>query len=511
MIRAVDLVKSFGSHRVLDGTSFEAFEGNITLLIGSNGAGKTTTMRLVAGLARPDAGHVEIEGCSAQSDGRRYRSMLSFLPQSPAFHPRFTCRQILKFYAALRGVPASRIQEVLALSGLEDAAHKPSGYLSGGMRQRLGLALLLLPSTPVLLLDEPGLSLDPEWRDRLQVILHEESAKGRAILATTHLLAEWNGRADVCLLCEDGIIKGGVNPQALTSTTTEEPSFPPSQAPEPSPAEGEKKQVVRKFNVPPLREFHAFRAILGREIHAAFMNRYLQTFTILALFGGLASVWMSDNIEAIAHLTLQACLYGIPLFAMLLGVSSARMESEEWPMLFSQPVRRSSIFLGKFLSAWGVFTLLLAVLFVPGLFVGASVGGTLMRWIESTGLGAVFVALGLYVGVSAGDRVRALIAGLVAWLVLFFAFDLAALGLAGWEFMQKFPSFWIALLMLNPLDAFRIQALFNLEQIPAETAAKAPLAAWWLDNANICFFLIAILWTALLLVFTIRRMNRVEV
>lgn len=506
MIRAVDLVKSFGKHRVLEGVSFEALEKNITLLIGSNGAGKTTTMRLVAGLARPDSGYVEIDGCSAQKDGRRYRSLLSFLPQSPAFHPRFTGRQILKFYAALRGVSSSRINEVIALAGLENMVDKPSGHLSGGMRQRLGLALLLLPQTPVLLLDEPGLSLDPQWRDRLQVILHEESAKGRTILATTHLLGEWNGQADVCLLCDGGTIKGGVDPNALAFFRGSEGSA--SDRPD---AKSKKPVSSRAQSPPPPRESKAFWAILKREIHAAFMNRYLQTFTVLALAGGLSSVWMSENLEAISHLTLQACLYGIPLFAMLLGVSSARMESEEWPMLFSQPIRRSSIFLGKFLASWGTFALLLAVLFVPGLFVGAPIGGITMRWIESTGLGSVFVALGLCVGVSATDRVRALIAGLVVWLALFFAFDLAALGLAGWTFMQKLPGFWIALLMANPLDAFRIQALFSLEQIPAETAAKAPLATWWLNNARVCFFIISAIWTLVLLTISIRRLNRIEV
>ncbi len=509
MIRAVNLVKSFGSHRVLDGESFEADAGKITLLIGPNGAGKTTTMRLAANLARPDSGWVEIDGCSAQADARHYRSLLSFLPQSPAFHPRFTCRQILKFYAALRGVNPGRIAEVLALAGLEEAADKQSGHLSGGMRQRLGIALLLLPETPALLLDEPGLSLDPEWRDRLQEILREESAKGRAVLVTTHLLAEWNGKADVCLLCEDGNIRGGVDPNALAFSSGEKntaPSAPPSR-------DGGENVAPPALSFPAqsARKPRSFLAILSREIHAAFMNRYLQTFTALALAGGLASVWMSDNLEAIAHITLQACLYGIPLFAMLLGVSGARMESEEWPLLFSQPVRRSSIFFGKFLAAWGVFALLLAVLFVPGLFVGAPTGATLARWGESIGLGAVFVALGLCVGVSAGDRVRALIAGLVAWLALFFIFDLAAVGLAELPFMQKLPGFWVALLMLNPLDAFRIQALFSLEQIPMESAAKEPLAAWWIANANMCFFGIAAIWTFTLLAITIRRINRVEV
>lgn len=506
MIRASNLVKSFGAHRVLDSESFEAVDGQITLLIGPNGAGKTTTMRLVATLARPDSGIVEIDGCSAQSDGHRYRSLMAFLPQSPAFHPRFTCRQILKFYAHLRGVPSARINEVIVQTGLEEVADKPSGHLSGGLRQRLGLALLLLPDAPVLLLDEPGLSLDPEWRDRLQEILHEEARRGRTVLVTTHLLHEWNGEADVCLLCQDGKIHSGVDPHALSFVIDDKSSSAAQGARSPR-----RPSRPENTGVPPVPPGKPFRAVVSREVHATFMNRYLQTFTVLALAGGLASVWMSENLEAVAHLTLQTCLYGIPLFALLLGVSSARMESEEWPTLFSQPVRRSTIFLGKFLAAWGVFALLLIILFVPGLFVGAPPVAAAAQWFESTCLGAVFVALGLCVGVSAGDRVRALVAGLVAWLVLFVAFDLAVAGLAGWPFMQRLPGFWVGLLMINPLDAYRIQALFGLEQIPAETAAKAPLAAWWLDHAHACFFAVAALWTTILLAMTVRRMNRMEV
>ena len=93
--------------------------------------------------------------------------------------------------------------------------HERTGALSGGMRQRLGLALLLLPESPVLLLDEPGISLDPGWRTRLQEILREEAAQRRAVLVTTHLIAEWNGIADRCLLCRDGEIEREIDPNDL--------------------------------------------------------------------------------------------------------------------------------------------------------------------------------------------------------------------------------------------------------------------------------------------------------
>lgn len=89
------------------------------------------------------------------------------------------------------------------------------GALSGGTRQRLGLALLLLPDAPVLLLDEPGLSLDPTWRKRLQKTLRFEAERGKAVLVTTHLIAEWNNIAHRCLLCRDGKIERELDPKNL--------------------------------------------------------------------------------------------------------------------------------------------------------------------------------------------------------------------------------------------------------------------------------------------------------
>jgi ABC-2 type transport system ATP-binding protein len=121
----------------------------------------------------------------------------------------------LRFYAGLRGVPVSRCEAMLQLTGLGEVAKVRTEKLSGGMRQLLGIAFLLLADAPVLLLDEPGLSLDPGWRKWLQQKLRFEAERGKAILVTTHLIAEWNNVADRCLLCRDGIIERELDPRNL--------------------------------------------------------------------------------------------------------------------------------------------------------------------------------------------------------------------------------------------------------------------------------------------------------
>lgn len=206
MITTRKLTKKYGRQTVLHGVSMELRAGEITLLTGSNGAGKTTTLRIIAGLTRPSSGEAEVLGIDAVRARRRAQQNLAFLPQGTGFHPRFSCRQILTFYARLRGLPAERIDAVLQLTGLEDESHKRVGALSGGLRQRLGFAILLMPDAPVLLLDEPGLSLDPEWRERLQSQLRDEAARGKTVLVTTHLLAEWSGTGYRRLLCHDGLV-----------------------------------------------------------------------------------------------------------------------------------------------------------------------------------------------------------------------------------------------------------------------------------------------------------------
>jgi ABC-type multidrug transport system ATPase subunit len=189
--------------------------GEITLLVGPNGAGKTTTMKVLAGLVRPNGGNARINSFDVVSERIKAQRALSYLPQRPNFHPRLTCAEIIRFYARLRGVALSRCEAMLNQAGLREFERMRIGELSGGTRQRLGIALLLLPDAPVLLLDEPGLSLDPTWRKRLQETLRFEAARGKVVLVTTHLVAEWNNVAHRCLLCCDGRIERELDPTNL--------------------------------------------------------------------------------------------------------------------------------------------------------------------------------------------------------------------------------------------------------------------------------------------------------
>lgn len=217
-ISAENLSKSYGDNPVLRGLSFEAAPGEITLLVGPNGAGKSTTMKILAGLVRPESGRARIGRFEIAAQRTEAQRLLAYLPQNPHFHPRLTCAEILRFYARLRGVALSRCQTVLELAGLREFEQTRTGALSGGTRQRLGLALLFLPDAPVLVLDEPGLSLDPTWRERLQNMLRLDAGRDKTVLVTTHLIREWNNVANRCLLCRDGRIERELDPADLPHT-----------------------------------------------------------------------------------------------------------------------------------------------------------------------------------------------------------------------------------------------------------------------------------------------------
>jgi ABC-type multidrug transport system ATPase subunit len=221
MIAAEYLTKSFGRKAVLRGISLHADAKQITLMVGPNGAGKSTTIKALAGLIRPNSGAARVNGFDILDQRIAAQRSMAYLPQRPSFHPKLTCLEVLRFYAGLRGVPFSRCEAMLQLTGLGEVARVRTEKLSGGMRQLLGLAFLLLADAPVLLLDEPGLSLDPDWRKWLQQKLRFEAERGKTILVTTHLIAEWNQVADRCLLCRDGVIERELDPTNLPADFSE--------------------------------------------------------------------------------------------------------------------------------------------------------------------------------------------------------------------------------------------------------------------------------------------------
>jgi ABC-type transport system involved in multi-copper enzyme maturation permease subunit len=251
-------------------------------------------------------------------------------------------------------------------------------------------------------------------------------------------------------------------------------------------------------------------AILVREFRAALINRYFQIFCALSFTGGIAAIVFSEDASAVGFFILQIALYFVSLFSLLAGVSSAQGEREEWPLLLTQPVARGAFVIAKFFALFSIFGGVLFLLFVPASVTGSAVAMLAPLYLQTLLLAAVCIAGGLSAGFFAHDRAQALIVGVSVWLFLLFGVDLVALFAARWPATQNVPDLWVAALMLNPLDSFRIEALFALQQIPAEAANKTTLANWWIEHAGAWFAAIAILWASILIMTAVHRINRWE-
>src|SRR5215467_2884115 len=240
------------------------------------------------------------------------------------------------------------------------------------------------------------------------------------------------------------------------------------------------------------------RALFGREFQAALINRYLQVFCALGLMGGIAAAIFGEDANATAVFYVQIAIYFVSLFALLAGVGSAQAEREEWQLLYTQPFPRPACVVGKFCALLSMFGGVLFLVFVPGLLVGSAIRALAPLYFETSFLAASCLACGLAAGYFAHDRAQGLIVGVSAWLLLLFGLDLVALFAVRWSASQNLPDLWVTLLMCNPLDSFRINALFALQQIPAEAANKTPLANWWIGHAGVWFVAIAVTWSAML-------------
>jgi ABC-2 type transport system ATP-binding protein len=188
-IEVAGLRKRFGSTLALDGMTFTVSPGRVTGFIGPNGAGKSTTMRVILGLDAPSAGQALI-------GGREYASLqdplthVGALLDAGALQPSRTGRNHLLWLAHSQGLGTRRVDEVIALVGLQKAARRKAGGYSLGMRQRLGIAAALLGDAPALMLDEPFNGMDPEGIVWMRGFLTSLAAEGRTVLVSSHLMSE---------------------------------------------------------------------------------------------------------------------------------------------------------------------------------------------------------------------------------------------------------------------------------------------------------------------------------
>ncbi len=200
------LRKSFSKdgRPALDGITSTFSSGCITGIVGPDGAGKTTLLRLIAGLMGPTGGRVETLGLDPLKDGPQMRPLVGYMPQKFGLYEDLTVEENLRLHSDLRDVPvegrAATFERLLSLTGLEGFTERLAGKLSGGMKQKLGLACALLGSPKLLLLDEPGVGVDPISRRELWKMVRELTAAGVTVLWSTAYLDEAEACDNVLLL-----------------------------------------------------------------------------------------------------------------------------------------------------------------------------------------------------------------------------------------------------------------------------------------------------------------------
>jgi ABC-2 type transport system ATP-binding protein len=225
-----DLSKRFGHVQAVKNLSFDVEAGRVTGFLGPNGAGKSTTLRALLGLIHPTAG-------TATFEGKRYDELahpsatVGAVLEDASFHPGRSARNHLRVLAATGEHPPERVDQVLQAVGLAEAADRRVKGYSMGMKQRLGIAAALLGDPEVLLLDEPTNGLDPPGIAWMRGMVREQAARGRAVLISSHLLAEVSQSVDDVIVIANGELRAQGTLEAVlggddgpaTEVTAEDP------------------------------------------------------------------------------------------------------------------------------------------------------------------------------------------------------------------------------------------------------------------------------------------------
>ena len=214
MITIEHLTKSYGRTEVVSDFSLTIPDGESIALWGPNGAGKTTVVRCLLGLVTYD-GEIRVGGLDAAKYGKSVRSAMGYVPQELSFYDEMTVYDLLDYSAALRSLPPERVDEVLEMVDLTDHRDKKIRELSGGLKQRVGIASALVPDPPILLLDEPTSNLDARARDAAIELLQGLRDDGRTLVVTSHHVEEMAMLVDRVVAMEQGKITVICDPSDL--------------------------------------------------------------------------------------------------------------------------------------------------------------------------------------------------------------------------------------------------------------------------------------------------------
>ena len=462
MIEIRNVTKRYGRRVALADVSLTLHPGEVTLLLGANGAGKSTLLRCLLGITGYE-GSISVGGLDPLEDGCAVRSAIGYMPQSGGLHADLTVRETIAFYASIRQSATDRGVMLLNEAGLGPHLETLVGELSGGMRQRLGFAIALLPDPRILVLDEPSSSLDVASRRWLAGRLRAAAGEGRTVIVSTHGGQELLDAGDRTITLEAGRVEDAPPEAGCVGTQGE-------------------KSIALVASAKASRGWRARTArmlpIAGKEVRDGLTNRWLIAYSIL--LGGLGLAATATGLDSASGLAIQAfgrttatlmnlCLLLSPLVAVVMGAALIAGEQERGTLehLLAQPLTRAELLLGKHLGLLAALTAATVAGFVPaGLAItvaaGPAVLGHYLLFPTIAALaGAAMAAVGVLISVTSRSAVHAQGMAMVTWFAFVLLYDLVLMGSLA---LSGMPAQWLAAaLVANPVDAARVLGVLALE------------------------------------------------